>query len=73
MTTPTTIMLLPSNDGLLDDLIPDFILLLEEQLKHSGRLGSRHSENAYRDDIRRFNEWRAMRPITKSLVYCTYP
>jgi site-specific recombinase XerD len=64
----SSITIIPAGNGLLDKYVPDVNLILEGQLKKSGRLGSNHSERAYRDDVRRFNQWRASRPITKSLV-----
>jgi site-specific recombinase XerD len=57
-----------AGDGFLGDIVPDFSLLLEEQLKQSGSLGSDNSERAYRSDVRRFNEWRAGRPVNKTLI-----
>ena len=68
MNVHASITVIPTGDGLLDELVPDSNLILEEQLKKSGRLGSNHSERAYRDDVRRFNQWSASRPITKSPV-----
>ena len=68
MKPTTAITVIPTTDGFLDDLIPDAGMLIVDQLEKSGGLGSQHSKRAYRDDIRRFNEWRAGRPITKSLV-----
>jgi len=64
----SSITAIPAGDGLLDGLVPDSNLILEEQLKKSGHLGSNHSVRAYNGDVRRFNQWRASRPITKSLV-----
>jgi site-specific recombinase XerD len=68
MKPTNAISVIPTTDGFLDDLIPDAGMLIVDQLDKSGGLGSQHSKRAYRDDIRRFNEWRAGRPITKSLV-----
>jgi len=68
MKTISAITVIPTTDGFLDDLVPDAGMLIVDQLEKSGGLGSTHSKRAYRDDIRRFNEWRSNRPITKSLV-----
>ena len=64
----SAITVIPTTDGFLDDLVPDAGTLIVDQLEKAGGLGSQHSKRAYREDIRRFNEWRAGRPITKSLV-----
>ena len=63
-----SIIVTSSGDGILGDLVPDFELLLADRLSKSGKLASRHSQRAYRDDVRRFNAWRKARPITKSLI-----
>jgi len=68
MKSVVAITVVPATDGFLDDLVPDASLLIVDQLERSGGLGSQHSRRAYREDVRRFNEWRADRPITKSLV-----
>jgi site-specific recombinase XerD len=69
MKQPTSaITVIPATDGFLDDLVPDSGSLIEDQLENSGGLGSKHSRRAYLEDVRRFNEWRADRPITKSLA-----
>jgi site-specific recombinase XerD len=68
MRPTNAISVIPTTDGFLDDLIPDAGLWIVDQLEKSGGLGSKHSKRAYREDIRRFNNWRANRPVTKSLV-----
>jgi len=69
MKQPTSaITVIPATDGFLDDLVPDAGSLIVDQLENSGGLGSLHSRRAYLEDVRRFNEWRADRPITKSLA-----
>ena len=68
MKSTTAITVIPTTDGFLDDLVPDAGMLIVDQLEKAGGLGSQHSRRAYREDVRRFNEWRANRPITKSLV-----
>jgi len=68
MKPTSAITVIPTTDGFLDELVPDAGLLIVNQMERSGGLGSLHSKRAYREDVRRFNEWRANRPITKSLV-----
>src|SRR5271157_5767708 len=68
MKLDASITVIQRGDGFLDGLVPDADLLLAEQLKKSGRVGSQHTQRAYGEDVRRFNEWRAGQPITKSLV-----
>jgi hypothetical protein len=68
MKSITAITVIPATDGFIDDLVPGAGAVIEDQLENSGGLGSKHSRRAYLEDIRRFNEWRANRPITKSLV-----
>jgi site-specific recombinase XerD len=68
MKSTTSMMVIPSSDGFLDELVPGASALIVEQLERSGSLGSAHSRRAYQNDVRRFTEWRGERPITKSLV-----
>ena len=68
MKPTTAITVVPTTDGFLDSLVPEASLLIEDHLENSGGLGSKHSRRAYLEDVRRFNEWRLDRPITKSLV-----
>jgi site-specific recombinase XerD len=69
MKQPTSaITVIPTTDGFLDDLVPNAGTLIVDQLEKAGGLGSQHSKRAYREDVRRFNDWRANRLITKSLV-----
>ncbi|HEY5139445.1 MAG TPA: hypothetical protein VIJ25_09055, partial [Methylococcales bacterium] len=68
MKPTTAITVVPTTDGFLDGLVPEASLLIEDHLENSGGLGSKHSRRAYLEDVRRFNEWRLDRPITKSLV-----
>ena len=68
MKPTTAITVVPATDGFLDSLVPEASLLIEDHLENSGGLGSKHSRRAYLEDVRRFNEWRLDRPITKSLV-----
>ncbi|MBN2386467.1 MAG: hypothetical protein JXB85_05565 [Anaerolineales bacterium] len=63
---PTTAIIVSAGDGFLGDLVPDFDLFLEDQLRRSGNLSSVHSERAYKNDVRRFNEWRAGRSPSRS-------
>jgi hypothetical protein len=68
MKLTTAITLIPATDDFLDDLVPDAGSRIEDRLENSGGLSSKHSRRAYLEDVRRFNDWRSDRPITKSLV-----
>ena len=68
MEPDVSITVTPHRDGFLDGLMPDAGLLFAEQLKRYGRASSLHTQRAYQEDVRRFNEWRALQPITRSLV-----
>jgi site-specific recombinase XerD len=68
MKSTSAITVIPATDGFIDNLVPGAGAVIVDQLEKSGSLGSAHSRRAYQEDVRRFNTWRADRPITKSLV-----
>ena len=57
-----------SGDGITTGLANRFSKLLDDQLTHSGILGSPQSVRAYRGDLGRFHAWRGYRFISKSLI-----
>ena len=64
----SAITVIPATDGFLDDLVPGAGAVIIDRLANAIGLGSNHSKRAYMEDVRRFNGWRAGRPITKSLM-----
>ena len=68
MKSTAAITVIPSTDGFIDDLVPSAGAVIVDWLENAIGLGSNHSKRAYLEDVRRFNGWRAGRPITKSLV-----
>jgi site-specific recombinase XerD len=68
MKSTTTITVIPTSDGFIDELVPNAGAVIADRLANAVGLGSNHSKRAYLEDVRRFTGWRAGRPITKSLV-----
>jgi site-specific recombinase XerD len=67
-TRSSQITIIQHGDGFLDNLVPDFARMLDEQLAGSSALGSPLSERSYRGDVLRFNRWRGEAPIDKALI-----
>ena len=68
MKSTTTITIIPTTDGFIDELVPGAGAVIADRLANAVGLGSNHSKRAYLEDVRRFTGWRAGRPTTKSLV-----
>ena len=66
MKSTNAISVIPTTDGFIDNLVAGEVIV--DRLANASGLGSNHSKRAYLEDVRRFNGWRAGRPITKSLV-----
>ena len=68
MKSTSSITVIPTTDGFIDDLVPGAGAVIVDRLASAVGLGSNHSKRAYLEDVRRFNGWRAGHSITKSLV-----